>query len=675
MNRLSRLRNTSGWAKPPLLALVLLVTLYCCAQGTQSNGNRPPQTANRNPQSAPQAQAANLVGPQDVINFLNQTIGWYRHLSVERELASEPTDILFLEDNRQLANQIVRLSFDFAHAQAEGFAKMPASQSTDQPGAVSYQGISDFANKAEQQVKSSQDDLESLRRRLETATGARRRTLQSAIDETQSELQLAQTRRDVTRSMLEFIRGNAVSGSGPNGFRAQIDELERTVPSLAKSSAGVTNSSAQATTPPAVSAAKKAEPSGILALITDLMAKSRKMHTLDSTLELTDQLAQTSKEIRQPIGASLRDMLKRGDQIANAPDSNDPAVLKQQKQQLDALTTEYKQRADSVLPLVKQRILLDLYKRSLQNWRTAVKDEYSTELKSLIIRLAILLFILAVVFAAAELWRRAIFRYIRDNRRRYQLLLFRRIALWFSIALIIAFAFATELGSLATFAGLLTAGVAVALQNVILSLAGYFYLIGRYGVRVGDRVQISGVTGEVVDIGLVRLHLMELGSGASDAQPTGRVVVFSNSVVFQPTSGLFKQIPGTNFVWHEITLTLAPASNYRQVEERLMGAVEKVFAGYREHMEKQRRHVEKTLASVTVESLAPQHRLRLTQTGLEVVIRYPVELENAARIDDRVARELLDAIEREPKLKLVGTGTPNIQPVAAEAAAAVRSIP
>jgi len=151
--------------------------------------------------------------------------------------------------------------------------------------------------------------------------------------------------------------------------------------------------------------------------------------------------------------------------------------------------------------------------------------------------------IIAVVFVVGAAWRRAIFRYVQEPRRRYQFLLFRKIVIWIAVGAIIAFTFATELGSVATFAGLLTAGVAVALQNVLLSVAGYFFLIGKYGIRVGDRVQIAGVTGEVVDIGLVRLHLLELGSGGRDAQPSGRVVAFSNSIVFQPTSGVFKQIP------------------------------------------------------------------------------------------------------------------------------------
>jgi small-conductance mechanosensitive channel len=281
-------------------------------------------------------------------------------------------------------------------------------------------------------------------------------------------------------------------------------------------------------------------------------------------------------------------------------------------------------------------------------------------MKSLALRLIVLVVILGFVFILSSIWRKATFRYIQDVRRRYQFLLLRRIVVWALIAVIIAVAFASELGTLATFAGLLTAGVAVALQNVILSVAGYFFLIGKYGVRVGDRVQISGVTGEVVEIGLVRLHLMEIGAGAT---PTGRMVVFSNSVVFQPTAGLFKQIPGTRFDWHEITVTVASDSDYHQVEQRLTNAVNVVFDKYRDRMERQRRSMEQSLSPLAVSSLHPETRLRFTQGGLEVVIRYPVELDHANEIDDHIARELLDAINRPPKLKLVGSGAPSIQAV------------
>jgi len=144
-------------------------------------------------------------------------------------------------------------------------------------------------------------------------------------------------------------------------------------------------------------------------------------------------------------------------------------------------------------------------------------------------------------------------------------------------------------------------------------------------------------------------------TGGTGPRPTGRVVAFSNSVVFQANAGMFKQIPGTNFLWHEVTLTIGPESNYRQVEQRMLDAVNKVLSEYHEKMETQRRNMERTLYSVRSSSFDPESRLRLTQSGLEVVIRYPVELGNAAEIDDRITRELLETIGREPKLRLVGT--------------------
>src|SRR6202035_5576469 len=132
---------------------------------------------------------------------------------------------------------------------------------------------------------------------------------------------------------------------------------------------------------------------------------------------------------------------------------------------------------------------------------------------------------------AAEVWRRAVLRYVQDTRRRYQFLLLRKIALWCLGVVIIGFAFASELGSVVTFAGLITAGLAVAMQSVLVSIVGYFFLIGKYGIRVGERIQIGAVVGEVIDLGLVRMHLMELNS-QGPLGPPGRVVAFANLIVF-----------------------------------------------------------------------------------------------------------------------------------------------
>jgi small-conductance mechanosensitive channel len=602
---------------------------------------------------------------QTILSFLNQSVIWYHRLILQQALATEPADMVFLDDNRQLADQIVRLSFDFARARARAISSgtSETTQPPDSQPANRAQALSASVAKADQQVKELQGEIDGIRRKLETAAGRKRSSLQAALSETQSEQQLAEARRQVLQNMLSFVSGSAAMG-GTGTLQSQIDELARTIPAAAgekTTGGGTTASSSEMQV--AANTKSNSTPTGILGLVSDLVALHRKSAALDGGIRDAEQLNAAALALRAPLVTEVKQLTAQGDQIVAQPDATDPAVLAQQKQQLDSLTAQFKQLSAAILPLAKQSILIDLYKRNVANWRSSVQGQYRAQLKSLILRLVLLGIVLALIATMAEVWKKATFRYVHDVRRRYQFLLLRRIVVWMVVTIVVAAAFASELGTLFTFAGLLTAGVAIALQNVILSVAGYFFLIGKYGVRAGDRIQVAGVTGDVIDVGLIRLHLMEVSAGGTDARATGRVVVFSNAVVFQPNAGLFKQIPGTNFVWHEISLTLTPDSNYHQVEERMMQAVNSVYQKYKDRMEAQRRNMEQNLSGISVRPLDPESRVRLTQTGLEVVIRYPLDLSNAAQIDDDMARAMLEAIGKEPRLRLVGTGTPNIQPV------------
>jgi hypothetical protein len=137
------------------------------------------------------------------------------------------------------------------------------------------------------------------------------------------------------------------------------------------------------------------------------------------------------------------------------------------------------------------------------------------------------------------------------------------------------------------------------------------------------------------------------------------VVGFSNSVVFQPAA-LFKQMPGTDYVWRTATLTLAPDSDFQLAETRLMAAVDAVYEQYRERIEEQ--HVAfQRLVDVPVSPPRPVGRLRFTNDGLEFSVRYPAEIRRASATDDQVVRALCDAIAQEPRLALAGSGAPKLQ--------------
>lgn len=601
-----------------------------------------------------------------VIQFLNLTIKWYRQLPVEQRIATEPDDQMVVYHNRQMADQVVRLSFDFARAQADILAKQTASNQPQNPGGAEerYQALRAMQTKLNKTVEDTQAELDSNRQKLSTATGRRHQELASQVAELQAELELASARQEAIRSMVEFVSGTSTSGLGATGLRAQIEALAATVPAATANPA--TTRQTGASSPPnaftsAGASASNSEQniSGLWDIAADIFTQSANIGTLDSLIRQTDVLSRAGKNIRTPLITRLRELSRNGDQLAAQADTAGPAQLAQEKKQLDDLAVQFKQITSASIPLSKQSVLLGLYSRSLTNWRDSVEGSYRTDWRNLGVRVGFLALILVLVFASAEVWRRAVYRYVHDSRQRHQFLLLRRFALWFVIALIIAFTLAGKLTSIVTFAGLLTAGVAVALQSVILSVVGYFFLIGKFGIRVGDRVQIGGVTGEVIDIGLVRLHLMEIRGGGFGV-PSGRVVAFSNSIVFQPTSGLFKQIPGTSFVWHEVTLTVPRAVDLTLAKEKLLSTVTDILADYRPELERQYREMKRTILSIPADGLQPKIFFHILPSAVEAVIRFPVDLRFEAEIDEGVSQTLLKILESDPTLKPPGTEAPAI---------------
>ena len=222
------------------------------------------------------------------------------------------------------------------------------------------------------------------------------------------------------------------------------------------------------------------------------------------------------------------------------------------------------------------------------------------------------------------------------------------------------FGLVTQFSSLATFAGFIVAGLAVGLQTILLSVVAYFFIIGRYGVRVGDRITIAGVTGDVAEVGLVRFYLHELAGSGTDLYPSGRVAVFSNAVLFQATTPLYKQLPGAEYLWHELTVKLAPDVDYRAAVQAMLKSVENIYDGYRRQIEQQHRQVESWMDS-SIQAPDIQSSLQLVDGGLQFWARYPVLIKQASETDDRMSESLLQSIASDPKIKAAVVAPPVIK--------------
>ena len=626
-----------------LAALFVLVTIDAVA----ADATPQPSAAERKAE-----QRAVMTGDK-VVQILDETVDWYRMLGIQQQAATQPSDLLILYANRQTAEKVMALAFEIARANAE-LLSSEASAAETSDDAASSQSLSNAQKKLESERASIQAEIDAAKRTLAAGPKKGGTDQQARISVLQGELDLVNARRNMLSNMTQYAAQNDTNGFGANALKAHIDAIAASIPSQAG-----TPVPAQLAPVPAASSDSDSSALSLVAntsltrfgiwdLTATVLRLSAKASTIDTVDQRTADLQQVLDGIRKLPLDQLKALSTRADALAAQAEVGSPgsAELKTIRDQYDTVAWLFQQTSSILIPLSKVDVLLKQYRHNLSNWREATERQYWDALRALGWRLALFAGLLVLVFVIADLWKRAAFRYVHDARRRSRLLLLRRIVFWVLVIVIAAATFATELASLATFAGLITAGLAVAMQSVLVSVVGYFFLIGKYGIRVGDRVQIGSVTGEVIDLGLVRLHLMEL-SGDGPMSPTGRVVAFANSIIFGASGGLFKQIPGVNLAWHEITLALPAGADYTALKDRLAAAATSVIKDYHEEIVRQTEAIQKTGSAHAVGEPQPQVQLRFSATSVDAVVRYPVQLQFAAEIDERVSREVLAVLSHE----------------------------
>ncbi len=594
-----------------------------------------------------------FIDSSAITAYLSDMLTWYRHLGAEGQLVDHPEEIIYYATDQQIAKEVLKLAFDAARGQVALNAKANPSAAEQANRSPLLKDLVTKASEADAALAKAQNHLKDLQAQLATAPKSQRAAISAQISVAKGEAELAKGRDDAVKSLLQYANGLAVADHNTTGILAQIDQMQQTVTDTEK--AAKPSSLAD-------SIAKKPQKTadGILGLASQYFSLGTDSRALgDSKLEI-DDLVKKIERFRKHAGGLLAAINDRGTQLVRQAEAGDTNEIKNRTGEYQQLIDLHDLAVGVVAPLSKQEVQLALYQENLARWQASIDRYSSRALRALIVRLGTLFGLLALVIAGKYLWRRLGDRYISDANRRRQVQQFSQPVFWVLIVFVLIVNFATELGSVATIIGFGAAGVALALQNVILSVAGYFFLIGKFGIRVGDRVQIGATVGDVISIGLVKLTLMELSP--QDRQPTGRVVVYSNAVVFQPNGNFFKQAPGMGFIWNEVRLTMAPDCDYRLAEKRVIDAVDEVFARYRDRVQRDFRYLEADL-HVMLETPRPQSRLQLTASGLDMIVRYPADVRAAVQIADEVSRRVLDAIKREPGLKLVAPGTANIQSI------------
>jgi hypothetical protein len=476
-----------------------------------------------------------LPADSEVIGYVLQSVNWYRHAYPERQVANEPADLVFLDDNQAIERQIVKLAFEFAKADAALEANTaPSSGQTASAGVVPAD-LAHFIELKKRNDRLSQQAIEqiaNLDKQVNRAKGDDRRKLKAAEEDAQTRLQLLDAVAEGLNDLVEFVRNPGEGQTHGGHLYSTIDNLAQSIPE-------VTSPSVSSATVPAQEANSRAagRGAGILGLVSDVSAMKGKLHVVDEKIRLTDNLTLSANNLRIPLAGFITHLIQSG-AISNS-ETSDLLSLREQKSHLDALTIELKELAPAIVALDKQKVLLAEYQSHLLPWRIAVAGQYRLAWTQLLIRVIVVLSIIGLLVLVGQLSRRFTLRHIHDPNRRRFIRMSHQFLTLFAVTVVIVFALASDLKSVATYFGLLSAGLLLALENVILATLGSLLLVGKRGIRIGDRVQVSGVTGDVIDMGLLQFQLREFD--LENGKYTGHVATFSNSLVFvSPATGLMR---------------------------------------------------------------------------------------------------------------------------------------
>lgn len=257
-------------------------------------------------------------------------------------------------------------------------------------------------------------------------------------------------------------------------------------------------------------------------------------------------------------------------------------------------------------------------------------------------QIAIAAFIIFIFLVISRLLGQILTRRISDNSVRYRAKKVTNFFLFIFSILGVLLIFSKQLGGLAITLGVTSAGIAFALQEVFASVAGWFAIHFSNFFTVGDRVVLGGIKGDVIDVGILRTTLMELGEWVDADQYNGRIVRVANSFVFkEPVFNYSADFP---FVWDEIKIPIKYGSDYDQAKKIIEECSQAVLQDYEKtSIQTWNNLVKKYL----VENANVEHQVFMTanENFITLSLRYVVDFKLRRSTKDHLFTDIIKKIE------------------------------
>jgi len=203
--------------------------------------------------------------------------------------------------------------------------------------------------------------------------------------------------------------------------------------------------------------------------------------------------------------------------------------------------------------------------------------------------------------------------------------------------------------SIGTFLGLTSAGLAIALHDTIANLAGFIFIETRKPFRVGDRVEINGHQGDVIDIRLFQFSIVEVGNWVDADQSTGRIIHVPNNLVLKhPTANSHV---GFEYIWNEVPILITFESDWKKAKQIMIEILQEKTESLSQGAQNQiRRAARKYL--IVAGKLTPTVYTSVKDSGIMLTMRYLVNPRMRRGTEQKIWEEILDAFEKENKIEL-----------------------
>ncbi|MEX2597250.1 MAG: mechanosensitive ion channel domain-containing protein [Salibacteraceae bacterium] len=263
--------------------------------------------------------------------------------------------------------------------------------------------------------------------------------------------------------------------------------------------------------------------------------------------------------------------------------------------------------------------------------------------RPVVIRLIIIAICATVVLFIHRIIRRTLNNTITDNDRKYKLRKMANMFAYFLIILAVLFVYGDQLGNVGVALGVAGAGIAFALQEVIVSIAGWITIMLSGSVNVGQRIKIGDVKGDIIDIGVLNTTVMEIGDWVKGDNYNGRIVTLSNSFVYKKEIHNYSaEYP---FLWDELTVPIRIESDYVLARELFQRVLVEVCGEFSEQSQNTWRIMANKFR-VEKAQVNPMVTLVFDENWITFTLRYVVDYQQRRSTKDKISVRLLEEIKQ-----------------------------